>query len=238
MKEINLTKFIADNSVYSRRQAEDLIRRGLVSVNGRRANLGEKANFNSKVEVNGEKIISTAERVYIKLNKPRGYTCSNRSFKGEKNIFSLIDVPERLFSVGRLDKDSSGLIILTNDGEMTYELTHPKFEHEKIYLVTLKKDARLKNSGFLLDIESSFKKGLGIGEKTLAKIRAITFLSENEVKIVLSEGKKRQIREMFGIFNLRIESLQRINFAGIGLGLLEEGQWKYLSESEVEKLKK
>lgn len=238
MEKINLTKFIADNSNYSRRQAEALIKQGAVIIDGRIAGLGEKANSQNKISVNGQKIKTETKKIYIKLNKPVGYVCSNKSFAGELNIFSLVETEERLFSVGRLDKDSCGLIILTNDGDLTYNLTHPKFEHQKTYLVTLKKDFRLKNNNFIKELEDKFRKGVDIGEKTLAKVKEIIFLSENDVKIVLAEGKKRQIREMFKIFNLRIERLQRINFAGVGLGALREGQWEYLSEDEVRKLNK
>ena len=238
MEKINLNKFIADNSSYSRRQTEDLIRKGLVKINGKTAELGQKIKSQDEVEVNGEKIRTDVKKVYIKLNKPVGYVCSNRIFKEEKNIFSLVDIDEKLFSIGRLDKDSCGLIILTNDGDLTYKLTHPKFEHQKTYLVILKKDFRLKNNNFPRELEDKFRKGVDIGEKTLAKVKEIVFLSENDIKIVLAEGKKRQIREMFKIFNLRIERLQRINFAGVGLGALKEGEWEYLSQDEVRKLNK
>ena len=238
MEKINLNKFIADNSSYSRRQTEDLIRRGLVRINGKTAELGQKIKSQDEVEVNGEKIRTDIKKVYTKLNKPVGYVCSNRLFKGEKNIFSLVDIDEKLFSIGRLDKDSCGLIILTNDGDLTYKLTHPKFEHQKTYLVTLKKDFRLKNNNLIKELEDKFRKGVDIKEKTLARVKEIIFLSENDVKIVLAEGKKRQIREMFKFFNLRIERLQRINFAGVGLGVLREGEWEYLSQDEVRKLNK
>jgi 23S rRNA pseudouridine2605 synthase len=238
MEKINLNKFIADNSPYSRRQTEDLIRKGLVKINGKTAELGQKIKSQDEVEVNGEKIRTDIKKVYIKLNKPVGYVCSNRLFKGEKNIFSLVDIDEKLFSIGRLDKDSCGLIILTNDGDLTYKLTHPKFEHQKTYLVTLKKDFRLKNNNFARELEANFRKGVDIKEKTLARVKEIIFLSENEIKIILTEGKKRQIREMFKVFNLRIERLQRINFAGVGLGSLREGEWEHLSEDEIKKLKK
>ncbi len=238
MEKINLNKFIADNSSYSRRQTEDLIRKGLVKINGKTAELGQKIKLQDEVEVNGEKINTDIKKIYIKLNKPVGYVCSNRLFKGEKNIFSLVDSEEKLFSIGRLDKDSCGLIILTNDGDLTYKLTHPKFEHQKTYLVTLRKDFHLKNNNFIEELKSKFKKGVDIKEKTLARVKDIVFLSENEIKIVLTEGKKRQIREMFRVFNLRIERLQRINFAGVGLGSLREGEWERLSEDEIKKLNK
>jgi len=149
----------------------------------------------------------------------------------------LINLPERLFSLGRLDKDSCGLIILTNDGNLTYKLTHPKFEHDKVYVVKLKNDSRLKENDFIKRITGSFKKGLNIGEKTLAKTQAINQIGENEFEIILSEGKKRQIREMFRVFGLEVSFLKRISFAGIKLGNLKEGQWVNLTKEEIEILK-
>ncbi|MFA5644267.1 MAG: pseudouridine synthase [Patescibacteria group bacterium] len=237
MEKINLTKFIADQSNYSRRQAESLIRKGLIRVNGRIAELGEKVDLKTKVEIDGKEITPSTKKIYLKLNKPVGYVCSNKFFKGEQNIFSLINIKDRLFSIGRLDKDSCGLILLTNDGDLTYKLTHPKFEHQKTYLIVLERDANLKNENNIKKIENRFKSGIDIGEKTLAKVKRIEFLSENEVKIVLTEGKKRQIREMFKFFELKIIKLQRINFAGIELGSLEKGKWEYLNNQEIELLK-
>lgn len=237
MEKINLTKLIAENSLYSRRQAEKLIREGLVTIDKRIAKLGEKANNTTNIEIDGKKLISNNKKIYIKLNKPRDYVCTNRFFKGEKNIFSLINIKERLFSLGRLDKDSCGLIILTNDGDLTYKLTHPKFEHNKVYLVKLKNDSRLKENEFINRIIISFKKGLNIGEKTLAKAQSIKQIKENEFEIILSEGKKRQIREMFRVFGLEVDFLKRINFAGIKLGNLKEGQWINLSKEEINILK-
>lgn len=237
MEKINLTKFIANQSNYSRRQAESLIRKGLIRVNGRMAELGEKVDLKTKVEIDGKEITPSTKKIYLKLNKPVGYVCSNKFFKGEQNIFSLINIKDRLFSIGRLDKDSCGLILLTNDGDLTYKLTHPKFEYQKTYLIVLERDANLKNENNIKKIENRFKSGIDIGEKTLAKVKRIEFLSENEVKIVLTEGKKRQIREMFKFFELKIIKLQRINFAGVELGSLEKGKWEYLNNQEIELLK-
>jgi len=141
MKEV-LQKIIAASGIASRRGAEALIREGLVKLNGYTAKLGERADENDEIVVDGKRIQRSTRKVYIKLNKPMGYTCTNRYFKGEKNIYSLVDMPERLFAIGRLDKDSRGLVILTNDGEMTAKLTHAKFGSEKKYLVRVAPDAR------------------------------------------------------------------------------------------------
>jgi pseudouridine synthase len=237
MNKENLTKVIAENSNYSRRKAEELIKLKMVSVNEQVAQLGEKVFGEDEIKINGQKLVRN-QKIYIKLNKPVGYVCTNRSFKGEKNIFSLINIKEKIVSIGRLDKDSSGLLILTNDGDLNYKLSHPKFEHQKVYLVKIKNDNLLKNNCFLKKIKNEFMKGVDIEEKTLAKAKKLEIINEQNFKIILSEGKKRQIRRMFGFFGLKVESLKRIEFAGIKLDDLTEGEWKNLNKEEINILKK
>lgn len=237
MNNENLTKIIAENSSYSRRKAEELIRLGLVLVNNQIAQLGERVSKEDEIKINGQKIIRN-QKIYIKLNKPVGYVCTNRSFKGEENIFSLINIKEKIVSIGRLDRDSSGLLILTNDGDLNYKLSHPKFEHQKIYLVKIKNNHLLKNNIFLNELKSDFIRGIDIEEKTLAKAKKLEIINEQTFKVILSEGKKRQIRRMFGFFGLRVESLKRIEFANIKLGDLAEGQWESLSKEEISILKR
>ena len=137
--KIILQKIIALSGYSSRRKAEELIREERVKVNGITALIGEKANpIEDKITINGRLISGTEEKIYIILNKPVGYTCTNRSFPNEKNIFNLVDLPNRLFAVGRLDKDSRGLVLITNDGDLTQKLSHPKFESEKDYEVKIR----------------------------------------------------------------------------------------------------
>jgi len=239
MEKINLTKLIAQRSHHSRRQAEVLIREGLIKVNGVQANLGDKVSSDCELEINNKKIEAKQDnKIYLKLNKPTEYTCTNKTFPGEKNIFSLISLEEKLFSVGRLDKDSCGLIILTNDGDLNYQLTHPKFEHQKTYLVKLYSNKKLEDSMFVREIVKYFKNGIDIEEKTLAKAKNIEYLGDNNFKIILAEGKKRQIRRMFTFFDLNIRELKRIDFAGIKLENLKTGEWKFLNSEEINLLKK
>lgn len=246
MEKINLTKLIAESSPYSRRQAEQLIRDGLVFVNGKRAELGEKHDNNISIEIEG-KVIQHKQgekKIYIKLNKPAGYVCTNRSFKGERNIFSLLkNAPqiETLFSIGRLDKDSCGLLLITNDGDTNYRLSHPKFEHQKVYLVEVASAGVFQDKffleSFLEKMMKSFRSGVDIEQETLAKAKRIEYLGDRKFKIILTEGKKRQIREMFKYFKLRVVKLKRIQFAGIELNNLKESEWKYLSPEEEKMLK-
>ncbi|MFA5420505.1 MAG: pseudouridine synthase [Patescibacteria group bacterium] len=239
MEKENLTKVIATHTQFSRRKAEELIRLGRVKIDNRPATLGEKIGEEEKIEIDNVEIKRNNKKLYIKMNKPVGYTCTNKDFLGEKNIFSLIKLDQKLSSIGRLDKNSSGLILLTNDGDLNFKLSHPKFEHQKIYLVEIKEKHMMKSGGFVNKIKESFLRGLDIGEKTLAKAKKVETINNTTIfKITLSEGKKRQIREMFRYFDLQVESLQRIEFAGIRLGDLKEGEWKHLEDAEIKTILK
>jgi pseudouridine synthase len=234
MKTI-LQKYIAHNSVYSRRNAETLIKQGFVLVNGQKANLGMSVEETDLVTIRG-KAINQQERIYLKLNKPREYTCTNRKFSEEKNIFSLLPKLPGLFVVGRLDKNSEGLILVTNDGDLAQKITHPSFEHEKEYEVVI------KDEGQTIDVEKikkSFKKGFMIQDEDgsyLAKAKSIKHSKTNCFQIVLTQGKKRQIRMMFEAFGLKVSRLKRTRIINIQLGNLALGKWEYLSEIEKEKL--
>jgi len=142
MASKRLQKAIAESGYCSRRAAEDHIREGIVTVNDKVASIGQTVTEDDEILIDGKPLKSQSKKIYIALNKPEGYTCTNRFFKGEKNIFDLVDVNERLFVVGRLDKNSRGLVILTNDGEYTQKMSHPRYHHEKVYEVTIqnKKD--------------------------------------------------------------------------------------------------
>lgn len=233
--KISLPKIIAMSGYSSRRQAEKLIRSGQVKINGRLALLGETASLEEdKITIQGKPLPNQPGKIYIKLNKPLGYTCTNRIFEQEKNIFSLVRVPERLFAVGRLDKDSRGLILLTNDGELTQQLSHPSFEHEKTYEVKVKGD--IKDSTLII---KKLIGGLDIGEgDDIAHTKAAQYLQNNLFILTLTEGKKRQIRRMFLALGLTVIDLKRTNLANLSLGNLKEGHWKYLSQEEINNLKK
>ncbi|MFA5318624.1 MAG: pseudouridine synthase [Patescibacteria group bacterium] len=225
MEKVVLQKFIADSGLCSRRKAEDLIRIGKVKINGHVAELGMKAGEEDEVIVDGNKIIINNRKIYIKLNKPAGYTCTNRKFKGEKNIFELVDLKERLFAVGRLDKDSRGLVLLTNDGELTNKLTHPRYGHEKEYIVEVE-CSKLKVESIVKQIEQGVDVGEGDG---IAKARDIKYLGDNKFKIVLGQGKKRQIRRMFKALGCDVIDLLRIRIGKFELEDLKEGEWEYIN---------
>lgn len=247
MKAI-LQKIIAASGYSSRREAEKLIKNGKVKINGRLAVPGDMADSSSdKISIKG-KLIATqaASAVYIKLNKPVGFTCTNRRFPGEKNIFDLVRVSERMFAVGRLDKGSRGLVLLTNDGALAQRLAHPRFEHEKVYEV--KASGQFKNPGALLGqlIKGvDLGEGDGLGRAKHASVKEVfpatknaagKYLQKAVFIITLSEGKKRQIRRMFKALEIVVLDIKRVNLAGLPLGELPEGRWEHLSTEELELL--
>jgi 23S rRNA pseudouridine2605 synthase len=229
---VRLQKYIADCGVTSRRKAEELIGHGKVTVNGKLADqLGTKIDpAKDKVEIDGSVVRSLDKRIYLKLNKPRGIVSSCVSQRGESTICDLIkDVDERLYPVGRLDQASEGLMILTNDGELANRLMHPRYEHEKEYLVT----CRLAATGYQLQ---QLQKGIVIeGEKTLPA--KITLLGLKEFSIVLREGKKRQIRLMMEAVGNKVVTLKRVRIKNIQLGDLMPGQYRPLTADELKNLR-
>ncbi len=230
-----LQKAIAASGYSSRRHAEELIRDGQVKVNGQLALIGEQADpAKDRITVKGSLLPGLEDKVYIILNKPLGYTCTNRRFAGEKNIFDLVDLPSRLFAVGRLDKDSRGLVLLTNDGDLTQKLSHPKFEHEKDYEVKVRDE--------VINPEMVVKKltsgvDIGEGDGIVRAVRA-RYLQNDLFIITLSEGKKRQIRRMFETLGTRVADLKRVRLSELTLGNLPEGKWDYLDQEEIGRLKK
>ena len=229
--QVRLQKFIRDCSGISRRKAEGLISAGLVTVNGERAVLGQVVDSGADVvKVSGEEQKADKAPVYIVLNKPRGYTTTRADPHAEKTIYELL--PEefkKLFPVGRLDKDSEGLLFLTNDGDFTYRLTHPKFEVEKEYTVVIRGSLTKKEKE---NIETGVKtEGFSTSP---AKIELIVQnLSNTTLNITIHEGQNREIRRMFGLFNHEVLSLKRIRTHKILLGDLAVGKWRILTDKEV-----
>jgi pseudouridine synthase len=240
--EMVLQKYIAGSGYCSRRQAEKLIREGAVKINGKIAELGRRVKENDVVSI-GKKILSSkTENIYIKLNKPKEYVCTSRNFKGEKNIYSLIKIKDdvRLFVIGRLDKDSRGLVILTNDGELTQKISHPKYESEKEYITTVKtKDETTITEEMASVFCEKLKNGINIGEEDgVVWAKRVKYMGKNVFSLTLTQGKKRQIRRMFGYLKLAVVDLVRTDISGVGLGSLAEGKWEYLSEEEMKRLMK
>lgn len=229
MTGVRLQKFLSAAGACSRRQGEAHILAGRVTVNGKVAStLGTRIDPDSDVIcLDGKPVHRSDQNIYVMLNKPVGYVTSCRH-RGEAVVTDLVDLPERLFPVGRLDKDSTGLLLLTNDGRIHHRLSHPSFDHEKEYDVTVQ---------WPIDDEalSAMASGLPLsGVKTRpARVRR---LSAKRFRIVLREGKNRQIRRMVKKVGNRVVQLNRIRVADLKLGRLDRGGWRHLSRDETRQL--
>ncbi|KOF57945.1 MULTISPECIES: pseudouridine synthase [Clostridium] len=229
--EERLQKYMASCGVASRRKCEKLIEEGRVSVNGVTiTELGFKINTDSdKVFLDGKPIKIEEKKIYIALNKPKGYITASSDNRGRKTVIDIFDFKERLFPVGRLDYETSGLLIITNDGEIFNKIMHPKQNINKTYIALV--------SGIPDETEiSTLKKGVDIGGYITAPSEASIVKVEGKnsiLKIVIHEGKKRQVRRMCRAIHHHVIELKRVSIGSITLGDLEVGQWRYLSKDEV-----
>ncbi len=228
---MRLQKYLAHAGVCSRRKAEEHILNGRVKVNQTIVTeLGTKIDLEKdKIFFNNEPIVLKQEtpKIYIALNKPVGYV-SSCSRQKSKIVLDLINIDDRVYPVGRLDKDSKGLLLLTNDGDLHNKLSHPSFNHEKEYIVTS-----------VYPISESGLKAMAQGiviDKVITRKAKVRRVSENKFHIVLKQGKNRQIRKMVGKIGNKVDTLQRVRIATINLGNLEEGKWRYLTHKEIDRL--
>lgn len=232
---MRINKYLALCSIASRRKAEQLVLDGKVEVNGEICtNLATDILDNDIVKVNGVPAVLPNDYEYYMLNKPKGYVSSVKDDRGRKTVVSLINTNTRIFPVGRLDYDSEGLLLLTNDGELTYKLTHPKHEIEKTYIV--------KIEGELSKAEiSKLENGVVIDNNAKLSHCKITIDSvKNNITrlvIVIHEGKNREIRKMFEAFNKTVILLKRIKIAKLSLGGLNRGEYRHLTNKEIGYLK-
>ena len=220
-----LQKYIANSGYCSRREAEKLIRGGRVRVNGVVAELGQRAEEGDEIKVGGKKIGAAGEKIYIKVNKPVGYVCTNRRFDSEKSIFELVDVGVRLVCAGRLDKNSRGLVLLSNDGEWINKVTHPRFGGEKEYLVKVSMRSEQREAFRAKEVIKKLLAGVKDDGEHL-KVKKVEMLDEAYFKVVLEYGKKRHIRRLFQALGLHVRDLRRVRVGDIKLGALDEGKWE------------
>lgn len=234
--EVRLQKFMAEQGVASRRKSEELILAGKVKVNGHVAQIGMKINPRKDlVTVGKQKLTNVKNRkmVYIMLNKPRGYVTTVSDELGRKTVMDLLpDFGVRIYPVGRLDKDSEGLLLLTNDGSFTNCMTHPSHEYAKVYRVTVRPAV---DDNILYNLRN----GIEIDGRVTAPCE-VTVLTEKENRVVLEfvlhEGRNRQIRKMCESQGLEVARLKRISIGPIKLGMLKQGDYRELSEQDVKKL--
>ncbi len=225
---VRLNKFISESGVASRRAADRLIEDGRVSINGRVAVVGDKVTDDDVVKIDGETISRVEEDIIIAFNKPRGITCTADP-NDPDNVIDFIGYPKRIYSVGRLDKYSQGLLLLTNNGELAYRIMRSRGEHEKEYIV---KVDRPVTESFL----RGMSKGVPIEEDVVTKKCVVEKISDHEFRIILRQGLNRQIRRMCEYFGYRVERLKRVRVVNIELGDLEVGRYRNLTKAERKEL--
>ena len=225
--QVRLNKFISETGYCSRREADKLIESGRVTINGVKAVMGMKVDIDANVRVDGKPLKKEEKLVYIALNKPVGITCTTeRKVRG--NIVDFVNHEKRIFPIGRLDKDSQGLILLTNDGDIVNKILRAGNNHEKEYIVTVDKPISNK----FIDSMSSGVKILG----TITKKCVVNKINERTFRIILTQGMNRQIRRMCEALGYTVTKLNRIRIMNINLGDLKIGSWRNLSSEELRKL--
>src|SRR5882757_5464638 len=221
---MRLNKYISETGICSRREADSWIEQGRVSINGKPAELGTQVNEGDEVRVNGRVVGAKKQQVYIALNKPVGITCTTeRHIAG--NIIDFINHPDRIFPIGRLDKDSEGLILLTNNGDIVNEILRAENNHEKEYIVTVDRpitDLSLKMMAGGVKI---------MGE--LTKPCRVSRIDRESFRMILTQGLNRQIRRMCSALGYKAQRLQRVRIMNIHLGSLSSGQWRHLTDPEL-----
>ena len=232
--KIRLQKFLSESGIASRRKAEELIMAGKVKVNGHIAPIGSKVDpKRDKVTVRGKTVVANTEKVYIMLHKPRGFITTMQDEFDRKSVAELTkDVGVRVFPVGRLDRDSEGLLFMTNDGDFANKLTHPSSHVNKTYRVTV--------SGEVTD-EITDKLSGGIEIEGRMTLPCDVFVIERKadrtvLNFIIHEGRNRQIRKMCDAVGLEVLRLKRTEIAGVKLGMLGQGKWRSLNEREMQRL--
>jgi 23S rRNA pseudouridine2604 synthase len=228
MHRLRIDAYIGKSGHCSRREAERLVKEGRVTVNGKRANAFTEVQEGDEVLVDGNILNMKKELVYLAMNKPAGVTATTEEGV-ENNIISLVGHSERIFPVGGLDKDSEGLILLTNDGEIVNAMMRPQHKQEKEYMVTL--DKQVINRFQLAQIAAGVKLTDAVTEPCI-----IEHLSGNTYRVVLTQGLNRQIRRMFGAFGYEVRKLVRVRVMHIVLGSMRPGEWRDLTPMEKEQL--
>ena len=224
---MRLNKFISETGICSRRQADQWISDGRVRINGQPAELGSQVQSGDRVEVDGKPVEARSATVYLALNKPIGITCTTeRHVAG--NIIDFVGHPQRIFPVGRLDKDSEGLILLTNNGDIVNELLRSENNHEKEYVVTVDRP-----------MSEEFLAGMAAGVELLGELTKpckVRRIGQSVFGIVLTQGLNRQIRRMCAAFDYQVRRLQRVRIVNIRLDGIKVGQWRDLSIKELQGL--
>lgn len=228
-----LNKYLADCGVGSRRECDNLIRDGRVKINDRVATLGSFVSDGDKISVDGKRVANKPKNCYILLNKPKGCVTTVKDDRGRKTVMDFVDVKARLFPVGRLDYDTEGLLILTNDGDLANRLTHPSSEIGKTYIARI--------SGELSEAErAKLEKGVLVDGVMTAKARVKILekdVHHTRCEITIHEGRNHQVKKMFEAVGKEVEFLKRIAIGDLRLGGLKRGEYRFLKDEEVDYLK-
>ena len=228
-----LQKVMAAAGVASRRASEELIEQGRVRVDGEVAHLGQKVDpATAVIHVDGERVNVDVDLVWVMLNKPRGVVTTADDPEGRPTVHDYVDLPQRVHAVGRLDMDTEGLLLLTNDGELTNKLLHPSYEVERTYLALVRGSVRRH---VLAQLRDGVRLGDGIARPRSARV----IEDQNErslLEIVMTEGRKHEVRRMVDRVGLHLERLARTAYGGVEIGDLRQGSWRHLSQTEVSAL--
>ena len=232
--EVRLNKFIANSGICSRREADNFILAGVVTVNGEVVTeLGTKVNINTDdIRFNGERL-KGENKVYIVMNKPKGYVTTASDPHADKTVMDLLKgCPVRVFPVGRLDKNTTGVLMFTNDGEIAEKLTHPSYDKKKIYQVSL--DSKLRQEDY-----DKILSGVELSDGVIAadELEYIEEDDHRKLGIEIHSGKNRIVRRIFESLGYEVKALDRVYFAGLTKKGIKRGDWRYLSEGEINLLK-
>jgi 23S rRNA pseudouridine2605 synthase len=222
-------KVLSERGIASRRHAEELIAAGRVTSRGRRIAIGEKVAPDAPLEVDGARAATAVAHRYVLLNKPTGIVSTVRDERGRPTVVSLVGARERLYPVGRLDADSEGLLLLTNDGAWAERVLHPRFGHEREYEVDVEPEPTTAQL-------SALRRGVQL-EEGIGKLYALRLVAPGTLRLVLRTGWKRQVRRMCAAVGLRVTRLRRVRMGPLDLGAVPIGKWRELTKREVAALK-
>ena len=232
---VRLNRFLAISGIASRRKADELIQSGAISINGKVViDLGTKVNLSKdSVSFGGQKLRVKIKKIYLLFNKPKDCITTLKDEFGRTSVMDYIKLKERVYPIGRLDRNTTGVLLLTNDGDLANKLMHPKNEITKTYKASI--DKNLESADRI-----KLEKGVYLeeGKTSPAKIEFLNKRNEKEVYITIHEGKNRQIHRMFLGLGYEVKKLERINYAGLTSKGVERGNWRFLTELEIKKLKK
>lgn len=228
---VRLNKFLSEKGICSRREADRLVDEGKVMVNGVCAVMGQKVSSADEIVVDGKKVSTKQVKpVLIAVNKPAGIVCTTARFEGEKNIVDMVKYPTRIYPIGRLDKESEGLILMTNLGDLANEISKASNSHEKEYVVTVNNQV---TESFL----DKMRRGMHLEELNADTMPCVcTKTGNREFHIILKQGLNRQIRRMCAAYGYRVETLKRIRIMNIHLGNIPQGNFRNVTDAEFDKL--